>query len=270
MDCGDMSPLFLDKLFGRTQSQNHEAKRAHHQRFTPSKSGDILSAIFMKLTSLIALVLPIIFLMTEYVLNYWYGYYEESLSPISRSMMLELTEFILLLVLLLPALLIAWIISLFRKKHRLWTTAMLAGLLALIGFQLIVLHPSKLIIYGMRNRMMRDYSLDDLRRFARDIDQLPRPPNDHYGSTKGFTMEDLDKTELKVKYPFLSWGKGPGFEGPSFITESDGLVNVRWGGALAGHWGFSVVVNGGKANPSLLDAKILRVSDDIFFITENY
>ena len=143
----------------------------------------------------------------------------------------------------------------------------MVGLLVLIGLKHIIPTSNELIIYGMRDRMMRDYSLNDLRRLAREIDQLPRFPNTLPGPTKIFMSEDVDKTGLKGKYSFLSWGKGHGFEGPSAITESDGVVTVWWGGALRGHWGFSVAVNGKRAEPDQ-DTKILRMSDDIFFVAE--
>jgi hypothetical protein len=223
----------------------------------------------MKLTSLIALVLVVICLMTDYVLNYWYGYYEVSLRPIVWSVILELTEFILFPIILFPVLLIICIISLFKKKHRLWTTAMLVGFLALMGLILerAIPHPRILVMYGMRERIMRDYSLDDLRHLARDVDQLPHSPNDPPGRDKGFMSEELDKTGLKGKYPFLSWGKTHSFEGPSYIAETDGVVDVRWGGIPSGHWGFSVSVNGKRAEPEP-GTKILRVSDDIFFAIE--
>jgi hypothetical protein len=219
----------------------------------------------MKKISLITLVSAVICLTMEYALDYYFGYYQNSISPIVWSMNLTLVEFSILPLVLL----ITWIASMILRKHRFWTTAMLIGLLTLIGLQLTIMPPSHhLIVYSMKNRMMRDYSLDDLRHFARDFDQLPRLPDNEPGPTKAFRGWDLDKTGLKVKYPFLSWVKGPGFEGPSFIIERDGVVNARWGSALAGHWGFSVAVNGARANPSSSDVKILRVSDDIFFIAD--
>jgi hypothetical protein len=214
----------------------------------------------MKRTSLITLILSVICLMMTYVLDYWFGYYQ-TLLPLAWSMTLELV----VLFIPLPVVLITWIVSMILRKDRLWMTATLIGLLVLVGlkFGFILPPPHHLIVYGMKNRMVRDYSLDDLRRLAHDVDLLPRSPNEFPGPTKGFMGEDLDKTGLKGKYPFLSWGGGV-----SHISERDGLVNVRWGGEPAGYWGFSVAVNGGKANPSSLDAKILRVSDDIFFIAE--
>jgi hypothetical protein len=220
----------------------------------------------MKPASIITFIIAVVCLIVRYVLNYWLGYYEESYTPIFNDIFLWLAGFILLLVLI-----IIWIISLFRKKHRLWTTTMLTGLLVLNALEYIMPRPSDLIIYGMRNRMMHDCNLDTLRDFARDFDRLARLPNNLPGSTKGYMNEDLTKTGLKEKYPFLNWLKGSGgFEGPSSIAETDGVVDVRWGGALAGRWGFSVAVNDKRINPPAESGiKFLRVSDDIYFIIEN-
>ena len=220
----------------------------------------------MKLTSLVTLVFAVICLMMEYVLTYWLGYYEKWMSSTLWIVILRL------LGVTIPffVLLITWIISLFRKKHRLWTTAMLIGLLALIGLMFKLPPPQNMLAYSMRDRMMRDYSLDDLRRLARDVDQLPRSPDSRPGPTKIFMRDDLEKTGLKGKYPFLSLDKDKelGIEGPSYICEGDGVVAVRWGGTLVGHWGFTVSVNGGRVNPAESGTKILRVSDDIFFSVE--
>jgi hypothetical protein len=216
----------------------------------------------MKLTSLIALILAVICLMWEYVLNYWYGYHEESLSPIVWNSICLLVE----LFILLPTLLIIWIVSLLRRKYRFWATATLVGFLALIGLRLghIIPSPRILIMYGMRNRIIRDYSLDDLRRLAHDVDQLAPPQNAPLGQNKVFMREDVDKTQLKQKYPFLTWGRAHSFNGPSAIAEEHGVVTVWWGGELSGHWGFGVAVNGGRAKPDPY-SRILRVSNDIFF-----
>jgi len=57
--------------------------------------------------------------------------------------------------------------------------------------------------------------------------------------------------------------------GPTHVHEEDGVVNVQWGGALVGYWGFSVAVNGGKLYlPSEPNTKALRLSDDILVVSE--
>jgi hypothetical protein len=134
--------------------------------------------------------------------------------------------------------------------------------------------------------MMRDYSLDDLRNFARDVDRLPYTTNSlgldqnanptNSKPEKIFKGEDIDNTTgLKSRYSFLTWERGYNSNGPSLVEENAGAVVVLWGGALAGHWGFGVAVNGGKLdfNGGLADwtepgNQVLRVSDDIVFFTD--
>jgi hypothetical protein len=223
--------------------------------------------LISKRTSLAVLGLAIICLILRYALNYWFGYYEMPASLFISQMFFWLIGF-----LMIPALLITWIISLIQKKDVLWTTMMLIGLLALKGLEHIISRPDNLIIYGIRDRILRDYSLDTLRHFAHDFDQLPSLPKHDLGlpDEKIYRSEDLN-TELKEKYPFLTWLKRSRAEGPNFIDESDGVVDVSWGGRP--HWGFRVAVNGKKIDSDELDAKrgakILRASDDIYFIIEN-
>jgi hypothetical protein len=69
------------------------------------------------------------FAMT-YVLSYWMGYYERSYSPLAyRDLLVPIIGF-----LASAAILITWLVSISWKKHRLWTTGMMSGLLVLIGF----------------------------------------------------------------------------------------------------------------------------------------
>jgi len=195
--------------------------------------------------------------MTRYALCYWCGYDQRSWSPIGFQGLLALFGFMLL-----PVLLIVWIVSLFQKQQRLWTTGMLVGLLALMGLKYILPWPHDLILYGMRDGMLRHYNLDYMRRFARDFDQLPNiPENNLDGKTKFYwnrgKNSDLDRTGLKEKYPFLANCED--------VVERDNRVSVDWGG-FENHWGFTVAAKGNKIDPQYLEPnnKIIRVSDDIF------
>jgi len=198
-------------------------------------------------------------------MNYWFGYY--MIPSDSYSLFLLFRDlFWLFRFLMILALLIICIISMISKKNRLWTTVMLAGLLALVGSEFILPHPEGLIVYGLRDRMMRDYSLDTLRQFARDIDQFPTPKNLPSNLGKVFMSEDLVllETRLKEKYSFLKSRRTP-----SSITENNGAVSVWWG---RHQWGFSVMVNREKINPIVVDPDaviILPVSNDIFFSARN-
>jgi hypothetical protein len=146
---------------------------------------------------------------------------------------------------------------------------MLAGLLVVNGVEYVIPSPTDLIIYGLRDRIMRDFTLDTLRQFAHDFDELPLLSTGLPGPVKTYMNEDLTKTKLKEQYSFLAWLKGPGgFEGPSYVSEVDGIVNVRWGGELGGHYGFSVGINGKKITSAESNVQFVRISDDIFLIRE--
>jgi|GEM_PF-6859894 len=86
-----------------------------------------------KRVSLTVLVLAVVCLITRYVLCYWCGYYQKSFTPIGYQVLLALFGLIFY-----PVLLITWIFSMLQRKHRLWTTAMLAGLLTLWGLKYIM------------------------------------------------------------------------------------------------------------------------------------
>ena len=198
--------------------------------------------------------------MVQYVLCYWCGYYQKSFSPILWVELLALFGFILFL-----AALITWGVSLFQRKQRLWTTAVLAGLLSLWMLEYIIPSPHDLILHGMRDGMLRNYSLDDIRHFARDFDHLPDIPNNTVnGLTKFYWNrrmdDDLAKTKLKDKYPFLANCEA--------VVESDNIVHVNWGG-FENHWGFSVAIDGKRIDPNprnfwSSDYKTIRISDDVF------
>ena len=69
---------------------------------------------------------------------------------------------------------------------------------------------------------------------------------------------------MQQTYPFMNWSLEAG-EGPS-IFERNNRMNVEWGGHTAGHWGFSVTLDGSKNESDKgVRAEILPVSDDIFF-----
>jgi len=187
------------------------------------------------------------------MLSYWIGYYEGSYSPLAyRDVLMPFVGII-------ASILIAmvWFLSLIWKKHRLWTTGMIIGFIVLIGLERLAPYPRDMIAYGLRDRLTHDQSLDELRRFARELEKMP--PS---GNNKSFTKEDLANTDLRKTYPFLSWSEG------ASAQETDGVAEVRWGGFI-GHWGFNVAINGAKLDlPSSPNSKALRISNDIFVISE--
>jgi hypothetical protein len=219
----------------------------------------------MKLISKRAVIgiftLAVVCLISRYVLCYWCGYYQESFAPIGLQ---ELFAFFGLVLIL--AAFITWIVSLIKKQQRIWTTTLLAALFSLWGLKYILPWPHDLILYGLRDGMLRNYGLDDMRRFARDCNQLPDPPvNDVDWYTKFYwnrrVDDDLSKTKLKDKYLFLANCED--------VVEFDNKVHVDWGG-FENHWGFSVEVSGKKIDISDINpqARHIRVADDIVFYSD--
>jgi hypothetical protein len=218
-------------------------------------------AVFMKLiskrASLTILVLAVVCLLTRYVLCYWCGYYQKSFVLIYFQELLALFGLILIL-----AALTTWIVSLIQKKQRIWTTALLAGLFALWGLKYVLPWPHDLILYGLRDGMLRNYGLDDIRRFARDFDRLPNLPEHNLAEPNKFYWNtDLAKTGLKEKYLFLAQCEA--------VVEADNIVHIDWGG-FENHWGLSVAVDSKGINPPHLvrSNRTIRASDDIYFTSD--
>jgi hypothetical protein len=170
-------------------------------------------------------------------------------------------------------LIILFITSLFLKRHRVWL------LVGLIIFWPIVISTSfltinfcdpgsSLVLRGLYDRIMHDYTLDDLRHFARDVDKagiLKSGYIDH-GDISHLTPEQREAfTQLRKKYSFMRWmDDGRFFNGPS-ISEDKDIIYVLWGGALEGHWGFSISANGSRNEPHPnFEIDTLRLSDDIY------
>jgi hypothetical protein len=178
-----------------------------------------------------------------------------------------------ILFLLLPVPLVSlvgiWIISAIRRKDWLWATGAILGVAALFGLRSIVPAPDNLAIRGLRDRIMRDYTLEDLRRFARDIDKQVHDVSLVDGFVNELPADQAATIKaLRVKYPFMYWTKEGQFTfGPS-IFENDGVVDMDWGGALPGHWGVSISAHGEKNTPAPAHMPFIPVSDDIYFYVD--
>jgi hypothetical protein len=167
------------------------------------------------------------------------------------------------------------IVALFLKKHRVW---LLAGLISfwplviLIGFltQTFCGTAPSLVLRGLHDRIMHDYTLDDLRHFASDVDQagILKSGWVNHGDISYLTPQQKEAFEqLRKKYSFMHWmDDGRILTGPSILNYGEkGDVAFEWGGALPGHWGCSISINGSKNEPYPdSQAVILRLSDDIY------
>jgi hypothetical protein len=163
----------------------------------------------------------------------------------------------------LPLLLGCWIVSLFLRRHRLWTTTILAGAVLSYTFLFLLLPPPGcMTIYGIRDHVMKVATLDDLRNLAREIDKNPIDLDENTVLDSGDTLKRL--RPLQQRYPFLAWGIGG--HGNPYVSVTDDILKIEWGGALPGHWGFCVAANGVRITPPAdPDLRVIRMSDDIYF-----
>ena len=169
-----------------------------------------------------------------------------------------------------PALLLLvalWLSSLFSKKLRLWMTGAFALAVGIIVIEFTCLPPPGITtVYGIRDHVMKVATLDDLRAFARSIDENQIELSENEEPVISTAQMGAYKA-LEERYPFLNWGFGPhGHPCHPYVRDSDNAVDVSWGGALPGHWGFSISVDGSKNEPTPdPDMRVIRMSDDIYF-----
>ena len=213
--------------------------------------------ITIKMASLIFLAISLIASVVWCLSDYFGSTY----SPILFGLVMRLVCGIVIFIQILVC-----ISALFYKRNRCMAVVVLVMLLGLnVGGNTEQYH-DHLILYGLRDRIMKDYGIEALRRFARDVDKLPS--NSKYSKSlpnKMYRAEDIANTKLTETYPFLMSYESGGTRGPNFVNESDGIVGVLWGERPL--WGFYVSVKGKAENPPEgLDAKVLRVSDDIYFV----
>jgi len=226
----------------------------------------------MKTASIACLVLGSLLVVLNHLANYWSGYSETSgalfvADPVFGLGFMESILFLILIIL--------FIVTLCLKKHRVWV---LIGLIifwpvsVLTGFLTVTFCGSgaSLVLRGLHDRIMHDYTLDDLRHFARDVNQagILKSGWVNHGDISSLTPQQKDAfDQLRREYPFMHWmDDGRMSHGPSILNygEKD-VVDFEWGGALPGHWGCSISVNGSKNEPQP-DPQIitLRLSDDIY------
>ncbi|HEV2329144.1 MAG TPA: hypothetical protein VGY56_10190 [Verrucomicrobiae bacterium] len=191
------------------------------------------------------------------VANYLLGYSWADSAFILADLILRVLGALILL-----ALAIALVISLFKRQRVRLVTAALVFVLALKCFEYILPDSKCLIIYGARNRAVGEYGLDSLRRFARDFDRLPDLERYSFAlPDKDYGIEDLQNTSLPGTYSFVKSRKSGG---PRFVSDSHGIVTVQFGGEP--RWGFSISLNGRRIDPPRgYDFVQARASDDIYF-----
>lgn len=204
-----------------------------------------------KKLSIIILVAVAVCLMFEYLSSY----YIINFSPITCSSILGFFIYVLFFIQV-----IVLIACMLRRSRVFWAASALVCVFALVGLKHALPRPGRLIIYGMQDRIVRDYGIDALRNFARDFDRLPNLKSyDFLLPEKVYRYEDIVSKGWLKKYPFLAW-----YSGAKFISESGGTVSVIWGGRP--QWGFRVSAKGNNVVlPADTDTQFLRASSDVYF-----
>ena len=227
----------------------------------------------MKIVAVVWLVLAAFLVVVNHAGNYLLGYLETPAAlAITDRFFGLLAEFVLFLLFIIPAL-----ISELAQKGRLWSFIGLLGFWPVVIVTFLLLQtfakpPGDLMVQGLRDRVMRDFSLDDLRQFAKQVrdgeflkdEDLVNPLN-----LSGLTFQQKQLfAQLIAKYPFMRWmDDGDKLDGPCLLNYGqEGVVEFEWGIENRGHWGCSISIDGAKNEGiPVPDAKIIRVSDDIYF-----
>jgi len=227
----------------------------------------------MKIITIVWLVLASLLVVLNHVGNYWLGYSESptALAVTNRFFGL-LAEIVLFLLFIIPAL---W--TELTGKQRFWSYVGLLGFwpLVILTFYLVqaLAKPAgDLIAQGLRDRVTRDVPLDDLRHFAKEVNDAGFLKEEDL--VNPLDISPLTKQQkdlfagLVAKYPFMHWlDDGQQLRGPSLLNcGHDEVVDFEWTVENRGHWGCSISIDGAKNEiNSFPDAIILRASDDIYF-----
>jgi len=125
------------------------------------------------------------------------------------------------------------------------------------------------VLLGIRDSLVRTGTVDELQQFAVAIHQAAPHSYQPPGKTKVFTGRDLDSLGMRNSYSFLKWGgNGGGLNGPAYVSELDGLVNVRWGSSALWRWGFSIVPQKTIANTVVTNADVLHVQENVYAVID--
>jgi hypothetical protein len=200
------------------------------------------------------IVLDMCFLM-EPKINYYLGFW---LIPDSDFGSLFLVRFIATIAIIAYSIILIALLA--RRSKYILNASLLSTLLIVLLASLGEPDPNNAIIYGLKDRLMRDLQVNGLNQFARDVDGLPYP-NGTSGD-KVFMHEDMKLVEMRLhpKYGFLADKYAP-----SSVEEIDGVVNVWWGRR---QWGFSVKIPWSTNGPLSFrngDIIILPVSENVLF-----
>ncbi len=149
------------------------------------------------------------------------------------------------------------------RRHRLWPVG---GLAIVVAATLVFGHLAPRLpgfLHGLRDRFEMKVGYPKMREFAEEVSQMgPETMIARLGTWKPPTAEDQKRwDDLVARYPFLNWNHATGT-----VLVRGGIVELTWGSALVGHWGFRVAPGGEAKDPEEDRCRILRASEDILFI----
>jgi hypothetical protein len=157
--------------------------------------------------------------------------------------------------------------SLVARRDRKWTLGALAIAIVAIGVFVSCAEYLPGFLHGLRDRFVTEVGYAKMREFAREVshDDFPlvsdglmhRP--DRAGAAAPREQERWD--DLVARYPFLGWNGQSGA-----VVVDEGRVELLWGSALTGHWGFQVSTGASLREPEEDRGTALRVADDIQFV----
>jgi hypothetical protein len=164
-------------------------------------------------------------------------------------------------------LLVTAIASLAVKQHRGPSVGALVISMVGIGVFVSGVEFAPGFLHGLRDRFVAEVGYAKMRQFAREISQdgfllvsdgvLRRPER----SGAATPREQARWDDLVSRYRFLGWNKQSGT-----IVVGEGQVELYWGSALTGHWGFQVSTGAPLEAPEEDRGRVLRVADDIQFV----
>ena len=162
-------------------------------------------------------------------------------------------------------LIVGFIVSLMTGRNRQWTMGALA-VVGTIGVFFLCTKPTTVFLYGLRDGFRARVGYPTMRQFAREISQdnslidadgVLYPPSDDGTASPA---QQKQWNDLVARYPFLGWNGG------SRTISRHGSVQLYWGSALTGHWGFEVTLEGTLSVSEEDRGEVLIVADDIQFV----
>jgi hypothetical protein len=228
----------------------------------------------MRTATIVCLILASLLVILTRLASYWLGYSEIHQALLASDPFIFLfCESVVFLVLIIFFFL-AW----FTKRNRKFLLVSLFSFWPLVILTFLLIDSSCgsanfFVLRGLRDRITHDYTLEDLRDFAKDVNQtgiLRKAEKgwiDNHDSSNLTPLENQAVDQIRKKYPFMLWlDIGSYTHGPCILQRGDDeIVNFEWGGALQGHWGCSITTDKSRNEPySNKDLVIIRLSDDIY------